>query len=63
MTNERYDQLVLEAQAKIVDYTEFAGQNCDGPCLGWDGHSRRCECGNRRVSWEPYGDEIYAEAW
>lgn len=31
-------------------YTEFSGQNCDS-CLGWDGVSPRCECGNRRVSW------------
>lgn len=30
---------------------DFDGQNCDGPCSGWDGESRRCECGNRRVSW------------
>lgn len=30
---------------------EFSGQNCEGPCSGWDGESRRCECGNRRVSW------------
>lgn len=50
-------------------YHGFSGQNCDGPCEGWDGESRRCECGNRRVSWtqgdghrfdEPY---IYAEAY
>jgi len=30
---------------------EFDGMNCDS-CSGWDGHSRRCDCGNRRVSWE-----------
>lgn len=44
-----------------VDYHDFEGNNCsdcgsdwnDGKqCLGWDGVSRRCECGNRRVSWE-----------
>jgi len=28
----------------------FDGQNCDH-CEGWDGYSRRCQCGNRRVSW------------
>lgn len=44
----------------------FNGQNCDD-CSGWDGTSRRCNCGNRRVSWvveewvnEPYA---YAEAY
>ena len=36
---------------------EFDGMNCmdadDGTyCSGWDGVSRRCDCGNRRVSWE-----------
>lgn len=37
---------------------EFEGMNCndyledDQPyCGGWDGKSRRCECGNRRVYW------------
>jgi hypothetical protein len=49
-------------------YIDFCGQNCDGPCEGWDMESRRCDCGNRRVSWcsdrhsflEPY---VYAEAY
>lgn len=30
---------------------EFSGDdNCED-CSGWDGESRRCACGNRRVSW------------
>lgn len=37
-------------------YIDFEGFNCDevddNECPGWDGHSHRCECGNRRVSWE-----------
>lgn len=49
-------------------YTDFVGGDyCDGPCEGWDGESRRCQCGNRRVSWswsgswpEPY---VYGEAY
>jgi len=37
-----------------VDY--FYGMTCndydDGTfCSGWDGESRRCDCGNRRVGW------------
>lgn len=32
------------------EYIDFNGQNCDGPCKGWDMIERRCECGNRRVS-------------
>jgi hypothetical protein len=52
-----------------VGLHDFNGQNCDGPCGGWDGASRRCECGNRRVWWttgwghsfqEPY---VYGEAY
>lgn len=36
----------------------FSGQNCsdyldDGQeCAGWDGKSKRCQCGNRRVDWQ-----------
>ena len=26
--------------------------NCDESCHRWDGVSHRCDCGNRRVSWE-----------
>lgn len=47
----------------------FSGEDSCENCGGWDGVSRRCECGNRRVSWEsgwghsfenPY---IHAEAY
>lgn len=37
---------------------DFDGMNCadawdEGEhCMGWDGVDRRCDCGNRRVSWE-----------
>lgn len=34
-------------------FIDFDGQNCsdynDDACAGWDGESRRCCCGNRRV--------------
>ena len=34
---------------------EFDGMNCNdfdnNYCDGWDGYSRRCSCGNRRVEW------------
>lgn len=40
---------------------EFEGMNCNDyldsdavECDGWDGVDRRCDCGNRRVSWETY---------
>lgn len=40
------------------EFIDFDGQNCEytleegEACLGWDGLSRRCSCGNRRVTWE-----------
>lgn len=40
----------LKASGEMHEF-EFDGPNCDGPCAGWDGTDRRCECGNRRVSW------------
>lgn len=49
---------------------EFEGQNCNdyGDCDGWDGESRRCDCGNRRVYWATLeiSDgkwQCWAEAW
>lgn len=30
----------------------FSGDDYCEECAGWDGVSRRCECGNRRVYWE-----------
>jgi hypothetical protein len=36
--------------------------NCDD-CDGWDGVSRRCSCGNRRVYWIWDKSVLYAEAW
>lgn len=50
------------------DYIGFTGQNCDDDCSGWNPKDRRCQCGNRRVSWtDGYGDfrnmSIYAEAY
>jgi len=50
-----------------TDYVSFGGDdNCED-CFGWDGESRRCSCGNRRVSWEFEGNfknpYVYAQAW
>jgi hypothetical protein len=76
-----YDTLKL-AEIAAIDESEdmntngrtidFDGNNCDdlddNVCDGWDGRSRRCECGNRRVSWSynQYTDNkwgFYAEAY
>lgn len=64
-----FEKLVAEAKSEINGFIDFNGQNCqdlgDNDCAGWDGESRRCECGNRRVSWELSDDKTYAyaEAW
>lgn len=55
-----------EALAAAIQYATknggvdtFDGMNCNDykedhevECTGWDGFDRRCDCGNRRVSWE-----------
>lgn len=61
---EKLDRLVAE-KLKSAEWFEFEGQNCELPCEGWDGIDRRCQCGNRRVTWSlSYNkDYVYAEAW
>lgn len=75
---ERRSELI-EEKIKEGGFFDFYGHNCnsggytrynggsdsDDDCPGWDGESRRCDCGNRRVSWEydEENDRIYAEAW
>lgn len=56
------DEVVKNLNGGFVD---FEGHNCEGPCAGWDGKSRRCECGNRRVLWQLGWDNsfVYAEAF
>jgi len=70
--DERIKELIKE---KINEndsaWFDFDGQNCHEwgygghDCKGWDGVSRRCHCGNRRVSWEYDSDYdcIKAEAY
>jgi hypothetical protein len=59
---------------EIWETVEFDGHNCadvwdEGEsCEGWDGVSKRCQCGNRRVDWVfseyPKGVwSFYAEAY
>jgi hypothetical protein len=54
-TTSEYDAAVEVALAGMSDgLTDFEGNNCEDSgqdCNGWDGYSRRCECGNRRVEW------------
>jgi hypothetical protein len=63
---EYANRLAFDAEVERIrserEWHEFAGFNCydvsdEGEsCAGWDGASKRCQCGNRRVDWvEGYG--------
>jgi len=61
---------VARREAEVGDeYIGFDGQNCEDPCEGWNPKDRRCQCGNRRVSWtDGYSTDfrdmtIHAEAY
>lgn len=45
-----YDKLIAECSGG--ECFEFDGDDYCEDCAGWDGESHRCECGNRRMSWE-----------
>jgi len=59
----------LEVEKRISEgkLISFGGDDECIDCGGWDGESRRCQCGNRRVSWEFEGNFkkpwVRAEAW
>lgn len=59
----------IARQTAAGGLVEFCGSDDCENCGGWDMESRRCECGNRRVSWETgYGHSfenpyICAEAY
>lgn len=59
------DRLIAKKHKVDGPWFEFDGQNCEEPCQGWDGYDRRCECGNRRVTWVLSDDKtrVWAEAW
>lgn len=51
---EEVERTVAELK-ESGELVRFDGWNCDdfavSGCGGWDGYSRRCQCGNRRVGW------------
>lgn len=51
------DEAIKNAMPPDGGFISFDGQNCIDPCSGWNGTARRCECGNRRVSWQCYQDD------
>ena len=62
-TRAEVDAYLASLGGPKVEWHDFDGQNCDGPCRGWDGESRRCDCGNRRVCWVEEDGHRRAEAW
>lgn len=52
--NEVKEDMERFIEMGITDgFTIFHGnKNCRASCRGWDGKSDRCDCGDRRVSWE-----------
>jgi len=70
------EEEALRNAATDHDYfvEDFEGKNCKGACnpgnecAGWNTEDRRCQCGNRRVSWATEQDNhgkwyAYAEAY
>lgn len=71
---EIFNKLVEEKLKTFIGFIDFDGNNCHDcagwnegvpECSGWDGRSRRCECGNRRVDWvlSSCKTYVYAEAY
>lgn len=70
-----FTKLIQEKLDSGIEFFDFEGNNCSDTrdyldenskeCRGWNGENRRCECGNRRVSWVLSDDglSIYAEAY
>jgi hypothetical protein len=62
MTEYKTAEAAIDAEIAKNTYHDFEGMNCNDwlddakECDGWDGVDNRCECGNRRVSWETYKD-------
>ena len=53
-----FQKEVIRREAEIGDdFIDFSGQNCEDECAGWNPQDRRCQCGNRRVSWND-GDYV-----
>ena len=69
-TVERVPVILAHFPDADAGWVEFVGQDScayawdsdDTPCAGWDGYSRRCNCGNRRVYWVVDGDWAYGMA-
>lgn len=78
MIGHTTEQEAIDYAIKLIGedgWVEFDGMNCNDyldddeeECMGWDGEDRRCDCGNRRVSWSIQTESdgsftAYAEAY
>ena len=61
---ERIDELIAAMLKENTWFDFYGNENCDDDCCGWDGQSRRCQCGNRRVDWAYDGfGQVYPEPY
>ena len=60
--NESKEDMKVFIKMEFTDgFRIFRGDNnCKITCKGWDGESDRCDCGERRVSWDyDYKDDYF----
>lgn len=58
------DCLVYYYKNNEDGYLYFDDEGCGDECLGWDGISTRCHCGNRRVEYVNNGSfSVYIKAY
>lgn len=64
-----FNKEISRKEEEIGDtFISFSGQNCEDECDGWNPNHHRCQCGNRRVSWNDWNGSfknmsVYAEAY
>ena len=64
ISQERFEELIAAMLKENTWFDFYGNENCDDDCCGWDGQSRRCQCGNRRVDWAYDGfGQVYPEVY
>ena len=64
LEQEEMDKLIELKLNEGRDFWDFEGDDYCQDCSGWDGKSKRCECGNRRVCWsKDWAGDLYPEAY
>jgi len=53
MVYKTVEEAITNSLPKGEDYIAFSSNaDCEDCCDGWDGVSKRCECGSQRVEWD-----------